>query len=221
MIISHTNTATIGDFANTWPLLSYLSKVYGPLELSLPSIYENFIGLKDLLEYQDFISSVDFLDRKSDIDVQAHCGYISSSIPKRCYYSADIIGCSIDRDLVLKCPDIPVDPSICEKTIIIDRLKTNIFKQSGWFTSENYYWLDWDLNRSDRLLYNINICLKAKKVIATFTGLPIILDLFNKKFDLIYFDDLDGIRAYQEHYFPERNSRLFYYKNYDINNTTI
>jgi hypothetical protein len=221
MIISHTNTATIGDFANTWPLLSHLSKAYGPLELTLPSIYQQFVGLKDFLEYQDFISKIDFLDRSANIDVQGHCGYISSSIPKRCYYSADLLGCSIDRNLILKCPDIDIPTSIYEKIIIIDRLKTNVFKNHNWFNSDKYYWLDWTLDRPDRISYNINICLKAKKIITTFTGLPIILDLFNKSFDLIYFDDLDGMIAYQEHYFPERNSKLFYYKNYDYNNITI
>lgn len=222
MIISHKNTATIGDFANTWPLLSYISKIYGPVDLTLPVFYSNFIGFREFLEYQDFISSVDFLDRDADLDVQAHCDTMSSLIPKRCYFSANKLGLPIDRDLVLKCPNIDVSNDILEKIIIIDRTKTNVIKNTGLFTDSNkFYFLDFNIDRSDLFSWNINICLKAKKIIGTFTGLPIILDLFYKKFDLLYFDDIDGIMAYEEHYFSERNSQLFYYKNYDINNITI
>lgn len=59
MLITHKNTATIGDFANTWPLLSEISKRYGPVDISLPNIYQKFLGLKEFLEYQDFINTVD------------------------------------------------------------------------------------------------------------------------------------------------------------------
>lgn len=218
MLITHKNTATIGDFANTWPLLSQLSKQYGPLDLSLPEIYRKFVGLKEFLEYQQFINSVDFDDTDGDLDVQAHADWsILNSEPRRSYYTADQLKISIDRDLILKVQPEQISDNVINKTIIIDRTVNNILYNTGWFRSDDYYWLDF----SQPISHNINICLQAKKVIATFTGLPIILDLFNKEFDLIWFDDIDGQRAYKEHYFSERNSKLYHYKTYADIYTTI
>lgn len=211
MVISHKNTNTIGDFANTWPLLSHLSKTAGPLEITLPGFYSSFNGLKEFLEYQDFCRAVDFNDRPSDLDVQAYTNYDNPVIPTRCYYTAQKLNKTIDRELILNIENQIISPSIYEKIIIIDRAKTNVLKNTNWFNSDKYHWLDF----SKPLTYNINICLKAKKIIATFTGLPIILDLFNKQFDLIWFDDINGNIAYKDHYFPERNSKLYYYKDYE------
>ena len=218
LIVSHKNTATIGDFANTWPLLSQLSKEHGPIEVTLPNVYQKFNGLKEFLEYQQFIKSVDFEDRDSDIDVQAHANY-STNQPYRCYFTADQLNQSIDTDLNLQVEPVQIPDNIKDKIVIIDRTVNNILYNTGWFKTDEYHWLDF----SKPLSYNINICLNAKKIISTFTGLPIILDLFNAKFDLIWFDDINGPQAYKEHYFSDRNSKLFYYKDYyeqvDIHNT--
>ena len=212
MLITHKDTATIGDFANTWPFLSQLAKQHGPLEITLPKTYEKFLGLKDFLEFQDFVKQIDFNDGEGDLDVQSHANWHikNTPLPRRCYYTAEQLNISIDRDLILKVSNIEISDFLLNKTIVVDRTETHILKSTGWFQTNDYYWLDY----SKPLPYNINICLKAKKIIATFTGLPIILDLFNKEFDLIWFDDIDGNTAYKDHYFQERNSKLFYYKNY-------
>lgn len=210
MIVSHKNTNTIGDFANTWPFISQLAKAAGPIEITLPPVYTKFVGLREFLEYQVFVKSVDFDDRDSHVDVQAHANWSSSTEPRRCYYTADQFQIPIDRALTLRVEDIDIPDKVVNKTIVIDRTRNNILSHTNWFKSEDYYWLDF----SKPLSYNINVCLKASRVIATFTGLPVILDLFHKEFDLIWFDDINGPLSYREHFFSERNSKLIYYKDY-------
>ena len=188
MLITHKNTATIGDFANTWPLLSEISKRYGPVDISLPNIYQKFLGFKEFLEYQDFVNTVDFDNRDGDIDVQAHADE-SLPIPKRCYYSASKMQWPIDRELVLKVADIEIPKELLQKPIVIDRTLNNTIRKHNLFNSDEYYWLDF----SNSLSYNINICIKTNQPIySTFTGLPIILDLFNIEQTLIWFDDVPG-----------------------------
>ena len=223
MIVSFADDVsnTLGDFAVLWPLISELSKKEGPVSITLRQEFKKFIGLKEFLEYQDFVKSVDFDNRKSDINLEC-CSDFSLDCPVRAYSAADKIKSSVDRNLILKVPEIEIPEDIINKKIIIDRWGSNILDDMGWFKSEEYYWIDY----SNSISYNINICLKAKKVIATFTGLPILLDLFNKEFDLIWFDAnyvdlyIDGIGAHKEFYFPERNSKLFYYKDYIIDSIT-
>ena len=210
MLITHKNTATIGDFANTWPLLSETSKRYGPVDISLPSIYQKFLGFKEFLEYQDFVNTVDFDNRDGDIDVQAHADE-SLPIPKRCYYSASKMQWPINRELVLKVADIEIPKELLQKPIVIDRTLNNTIRKHNLFNSDEYYWLDF----SNSLSYNINICIKTNQPIySTFTGLPIILDLFNIEQTLIWFDDVPGEQAFDWHYFPERKTKLIYYKDF-------
>lgn len=213
MLITHKHTATIGDFANTWPLLSEISKKYGALDISLPHIYEKFIGLKEFLEFQDFINHVDFEDKDGgDLDVQAHA-MEHLPCPKRSYYTAAHINWQIDRDLILKVSDIDIPDEELQKPIVIDRTLNNTMKNHGIFNDTDYNWLDFTKSIS----YNINICIKTQqKIYSTFTGLPIILDLFNVDQTLIWFDDVPGKQAYDWHYFPERNTRLVYYKDFKI-----
>ena len=217
--VSHKDTATIGDFANSWPYLSKLAQQLGPLKISLPAVYSKFQGFKEFLEYQDFVKNVDFEDRICDMDVQSHLD-TRYPTPRRSYWNATSLGSEIDRNLKLKVEDIEIHSSILDKTIIIDRTLNNVMRNTGWFNdTDKYYFLDFSMPMS----YNINICLKAKNVIATFTGLTIILDLFYKEHDLIWFDDIDGNECFKDHYFQDRNTKLFYYKDYQnvINNTTV
>ena len=210
MLITHKNTATIGDFANTWPLLSEISKRYGPVDISLPNIYQKFLGFKEFLEYQDFVNNVDFDNRDGDIDVQAYADE-SLPIPKRCYYSASKMQWPINRELVLKVADIEIPKELLQKPIVIDRTLNNTIRKHNLFNSDEYYWLDF----SNSLSYNINICIKTNQPIySTFTGLPIILDLFNIEQTLIWFDDVPGEQAFDWHYFPERKTKLIYYKDF-------
>jgi hypothetical protein len=212
MLITHKDTATIGDFANTWPYLSEIAKRYGPVDISLPGIYQKFLGLKEFLEYQDFVNTVDFEDSEGDLDVQAHANE-SLPIPKRSYYTAVQHQWPIDRNLILKVPDISIPEKLLQKPIVIDRTFNNTIKTHGMFLSDEYQWLDYTMPIS----YNINICLKTKQPIyATFTGLPIILDLFNVEQTLIWFDDVPGQQAFEWHYFPERKTKLIYYKDFKI-----
>jgi len=212
MLITHKDTATIGDFANTWPYLSEIAKRYGPVDISLPGIYQKFLGFKEFLEYQDFVNTVDFDNREGDLDVQAHANE-ALPIPRRSYYTAAQNQWPIDRDLILRVADIEIPDEFLQKPIVIDRTFNNTMKKHEMFMSDEYHWLDY----SKPLSYNINICLKTNQPIyATFTGLPIILDLFNIEQTLIWFDDVPGQQAFDWHYFPERKTKLVYYKDFTI-----
>jgi|694.fasta_scaffold82225_2 hypothetical protein len=215
--INNEHVNTLGDFTTSLPIISELSKKEGPISITLKNSYKKFIGLKEFLEYQDFIKYVDFENKESDLNIEC-CSDFNSNLlcPIRTYTAADRLKCNVDRSLILKVTPIEISEDIINKKIIIDRWSNNILRGMGCFKSEDYYWLDY----SNSISYNINICLKAKKVIATSTGLPVLLDLFNKEFDLIWFDAnyvdlfIDGIGGHKEFFFPERNSKLFYYKDY-------
>jgi hypothetical protein len=227
MLISHKNTGTIGDFASIWPTLSGLSKIYGPLDLTLPNCYlKQFNGIKEFLEYQDFFNNVDFDDRDADLDVQAyqqpiHGGPLPTQ-PHRCHYEIEKklnIIFDIDFDLKLKVPHIEIPEEIKNKYIVIDRVKTRLIEKYGLFQNKNeYYWInptvfnhgpDRDSN-GDSMFYNINICLQTNKgVKAMPTGLPIVLHLFNNiKMDIIGLC-YDGDNAWDWSYLRNRPNVTF------------
>jgi hypothetical protein len=226
MLISHKNTGTIGDFAAIWPTLSGLSKIYGPLDLTLPNCYaKQFNGIKEFLEYQDLFNNVDFDDREADLDVQAHQQPIDGNpLPTqlhRCHYLIEKelnIKFDIDFNLKLKVPYMEIPEEIKNKYIVIDRVKTQLIKKYGLFQNEDeYYWirptvfnhgLDKDTN-GDSLFYNINFCLQTNKGIKAMpTGLPIVLQFFDVKMDIIGLC-YDGDNAWNWSYLRNRPNVTF------------
>lgn len=200
MIITHKNTATLGDFMNIIPRISRLHDMGEYIHLSLPHVYNKFNGLMELLIYQDFIDEVDFLDQPGDLDIQAH-NIFGRPIPTRCNYSS----CDINNDVIINIPYMEVPNDILSKDIVIDRSVNNIMFRNNLFSGSNYYWLDY----SETIIHNLNICRQTNGTIySTFTGLPIILNLANIPQVLIYFNDIDGEEAYKQHYFPNRGTEL-------------
>jgi len=62
MKIYVTGTANLGDFLNTMPVLSGLTKSYGKYSLILKGSTKKFKGIKEFLMYQDLFSDVEFDD---------------------------------------------------------------------------------------------------------------------------------------------------------------
>jgi hypothetical protein len=218
MLISHKNTGTIGDLATSFPVLSALSKIYGPINLTLPYCYYlQYNGFKEFMEYQDFINIVDFEDGIGDFDLQCRTIPVpNGGFPIQTYYVKHTIEnhfgitLEIDNNFKLKVPHVDIPDTIKNKNIVVDRVKTNVIKDSGLFQNiDEYYWIvptDYKSN-GDTLIYNINVCLQTNKTLyVTPTGLPIILQHFDKKMEIIAFDN-PGLLAWNFAYF-QTNSNL-------------
>lgn len=210
--ISHKNTATIGDFATSFPILSSLSKIIGPIDITLPPIYQHIVnGFKNFLEFQDFIGTVDFYDTESDFDLQCHphepqhkpnqVWFVKKRLES--FFNRQI---PIDEHLLLKVPYEPVPDEIKNKRIIIDRTKTSIIKNKGIYQNlEENYWINVNTNDSvgDSIIFNINICLQTnKEVICTPTGFPIILQFFDIPLTILQLDK-PGLDARDMAYFEK------------------
>lgn len=210
MLITHKNTATLGDFSFTWPLLSSLSQKYGPLDISLPDNYRRYKGLKELLEYQDFCKSVDFLDREGDIDVQARGSNINK-YPILYYYSANLLNENIDENLIIKIPELETDDSINNKVIIFDRMRNYCIKNHNIKIYNSYY-----SNYDKSIIYDLNLAKKNKnKIISTTTGISALLSLAMIPHTVLYFDDVSSKNDLLTHlYFSNRNIEFIYYKDF-------
>jgi hypothetical protein len=222
MKFSHKRTGTIGDLATSFPILSSLSKKVGPINLTLPILYDNsnFNGFKEFLEYQDFIGSVDFDDEEADFDLQCHPIYTDGNkIPVQTYYVKDKIkkelgiDIEVDYNLKLKVPYLKVPDDIKNKNIIVDRVKTQVLKKTKMFDDDNKnYWILPTIpseSMGNTLIYNINVCIQTTKdLIVTPTGLPIILQFFDKPMK-IYQLDRPGELAKDFAYFPENKNLTF------------
>jgi hypothetical protein len=222
MLISHKQTGTIGDLATSFPVLSSLSKLVGPINLTLPKLYDEryFNGLKEFLEYQDFIGTVDFNDGDGDFDLQCHPipthGHgspIQTYFVKNKIFNELKIDVEIDFNLKLKVPFIEIPYEIKNKNIIVDRVKTKVLERTGLFkNNEENYWINPSIpfvEKGDSLSYNINVCLQTtKELITTPTGLPIILQHFDKPMK-VYQLDMDGELAKDFAYFTDKKNLTF------------
>ena len=212
MLISHKETGTIGDFGTSIPLLNALSKECGPLDLTFPRFYDGYIaGLKEFLEYQDFINSVDFLDRDGDFDLQCHPAH--HSIPNQTYFVYEKIKECLNLDLTfdfspqLKCPYIEIEKSIKDKNIVIDRTKFPFMKGCEIFSDESKFHF---IDITKTFTYNINVCLQTnKKIYSIPTGLPIFLQYLNSpEMYMIYFENSGELA--EKHAYFKPNPSLHY-----------
>jgi hypothetical protein len=210
LVLSHRNTETLGDFATSFPILSTISKIHGPIDITLPPIYkEKYNGLKEFLEFQDFIGNIDYEDNESDVDIQCH-PHKDGYKPNQTWYTKEMLEkqlrtkLEIDTTLQLKVPFLEIDKSTINKNIIIDRDKTQVLKRTNLFQNqEKNHWLSTtkENEEGETLIYNINVCLQNQKnIISTPTGLPILLQHFNLHFTMLQLDE-PGIQARDFAYF--------------------
>jgi hypothetical protein len=221
MKFSHKLTGTIGDLSTSFPVLSSLSKIVGKIDLTLPNCYQTqFNGIQQFLEYQDFIGKVDFNDDYGDFDLQCH-PYPNKNrdIPIQTFFVKQQIesffGQTVDIDfnLKLKVPHIEISEEIKNKNIIVDRTKTNVLYKSGLYRNlDENYWINPTISEKqigDDIIFNINVCIQTnKKLIVTPTGLPIILQHFNKPMTIMSFDR-DGELAKDFAYFAHKKNLTF------------
>jgi hypothetical protein len=233
MLISHTNTGTLGDFAAIWPALSGLSKVYGPLDFTLPNEYSNkrYNGFAEFFLYQDFVNSLDFLDREADVDVQSNPNIdVGGMLPTQvhgCHQELQKklnINFDIDYDFELKIPYRDVPGDIKNKYIVVDRVYGQPLKKHNLFQNKNeYYWIRPTIHNhgfavdqeGDVMVYNLNVCVQSTKgVKSTVTGLPIVLQYFkNIVMEVVSFDPMHDM-AWAHSYF-QNNKNITWCKSHE------
>jgi hypothetical protein len=221
-------TSNLGDFLNSLPVLSGMSKTFNhKIQLILQSDMIKFNGIRELIEYQDFIDWVKFdhevpIEEKRDfIPFNSWVDPIYDGIApmETTRYQKKFglygINFDIDNDYILKIQDIDIDCSglfyVGDRCLLSTNDKSRpsgILYDSGKFN--DCYFIDY----SKSCMHNANIIKKCGKFISTFTGIAVMADLLNVDFDLYYDSDFDGWAeqpieySYKKHFYMNRKSNL-------------
>ena len=236
-------TANLGDFLNAIPVLSGLKNSYGKYELIVKKETKKFSGFRELLEYQDFFSAVNYDD---EILLYGDQPIILSSWTREdktsehrpietCRYENWLkdhynLEYEVDDNVKLKFPYMKTIESY-EKFVLGDRWtkeldpnvdtrrKTSVLKDSGKFNNSYVTYLSY----YNSLFYNMNVIQNSKKpFITTFTGIGILADLMGKETIVLYDDDMkmwDGRPVeydFERHYYGDRKSKLEYIREFNL-----
>jgi hypothetical protein len=225
MKVSHTQVGqcAIGDFLNILPFLSHYTKVKGEkANLALEPGMQKFAGLKQFLEYQDFINAVTFDApiADSELNLGIYCTlenrFNITTFPRRTLGTAMLAGYTeIDHALTLRFPKVEVAEDVSQKIIVADRWSSRVMEKSGQFRGPEFYWLDYGKD----IIYNLNLISQSKlPVYSTFTGIPILLNLCRIPVKVIYYEDLVNYYGQHvthfhiDHHFLDRDIELIWYK---------
>lgn len=221
-------TANLGDFLNSLPVLSGLSKTHGKIDFVIRGEMKKFNGIKEFLMYQNIFSDVTFDD---DVFMYGNIKTISSWTREdrnnvdrpieTCRYENWMkdnykIDFEVDDDFILKVDDtlnIPIEDSYYGG----DRWSgPNIDgRRKSWTLAHlpNITWLDYN----QPMMHNAYIIKHCKEpFITTFTGISGIADLLNKKQIVLWGEDIRDWDnkpieySFQKHYYGNRNSKLMY-----------
>lgn len=223
-------TANLGDFFNSMPVLSGISKSYGSFDLIIQSEMAKFNGIKELVEHQPFINSVKFEHEISSPPTELVIAFNSwvreeQLTPNRpietCRYEIRFketyhMKFDTDDDFILQIPDIDVksiDTDIigdrCSHTTADKRRSCDLLKS---FNYKGYY-----LDYTKSLTYNLNLIKKSKfSFITTITGISVLVDLMGLSQKVAYdsfmetWDNRPNITAtFNKHYYNNRKTELF------------
>jgi hypothetical protein len=216
-------TANLGDFLNSLPVFSGLSKNY-PISLVIKNEMRKFNGIIELLEYQNIFDSVKFDDTKYSLG-DRH--FIVSSWTRddksnnntpteTCRYEnwlkdAYHFDFNIDNDFVLKVPDYNINTSHLLygdrwiESNIDTRRRSHILTE---FTMGEF------LDFSKPILENAYKIKTAGTFVSTFTGVAVLADLMNVKQYVVYDSDLENWdnksihESFYKHFYRDRHSTL-------------
>ena len=161
-------TANLGDFFNSFPVISGISKAVGQkIHLLIRPEMRKFVGIKELISYQSFIESVDFYDdvilyNTPVLDLSSWTRTDRNSINRpieTCRYENWVIDnyqlkFEVDDDFELQVPKLDID-YLEDKILIGDRWSTKddpmvdsrrksyVIKDSGKYDDERYHYLDY------------------------------------------------------------------------------
>lgn len=221
-------SSNLGDFLNCLPTLSGIYKKYGKIDLVIQDSMERFVGIKELLEYQDMFSNIKFEKEESNLNdrcwfnswVDAEFDGVNPIETTRYqkfikqHYNIEF---SIDDTFILKFPKIELDVDFSDSIVIGDRCSktTDDKSRSSNILSTNVNFSDCVfLDFSKSLSYNCNVISAAKKFITTFTGVSVLVDLMGIDFDIYYEPSFDGWAnqsieyTYKKHFYQNRKSNL-------------
>jgi len=233
----------LGDFANCLPVLSGLYKKTGEkINFGICDRIQQFKGIRELLSSQEMFHKVSFM---RDFKTNDPCLVIDDNYPEMIVPNIPISTCRYanyiaenykidfvpDGDFVLKIPQMPVE-YIPEKILIGDRWSakqaveldtrrySNMIETSGIMKDADVYYLDY----THDLVYNCNLIKKSERpFVTTFTGIGIIADLMKKDTYILWGEDVrnwdnNPIQySFDLHYYKDRNSKLVYVNDFDVN----
>jgi hypothetical protein len=230
-------TANLGDFLNSFPVLSGLHKQYGKFDFVIKDGLKKFRGIKEFLVNQDMFSSVEF-----DTDVFMYGNVINLSSwtredqnnPNRpietCRYENWLrdnypnLQFEVDDDVQILVPEMDIeieDTYYCgdrwDAPDIDTRRKSSVLAHLNEFKFLSY---------ENSLSTNAYIIKNLKKpFITNFTGVAVLADLLNvpsyvvwkaedwnpefRKGDNCYWDNGKDInKVFQKHFYGNRKSKL-------------
>lgn len=221
-------TANLGDFVNSFPVLSGLKKQYGQLDFVILDEMKKFKGIKEFLLYQDLFSDVSF-DTEKSVENYIHLRTWSNNWDRQDQTNADrpIETCryqnwlmdhyrldfEVDDDFVLQVPDLDIE--IKDKIYCGDRWSgPNIDTRRRSWTLQHLTDLEF-LDYTNDLMTNAYIIKNCRDpFVSTFTGISGIADLLNKNQfvlygpDIEYWDNKPISHSFKKHYYANRNSVL-------------
>ena len=226
-------TGVMGDFLNSLPVLSGLSKAYDcKIFLAVQGNLRTFNGMIDLLKYQYMFEDVVY-DDEVTIDVEyfkltswtrstknSEHRPIETSRYENFLNDTYDVSFEVDDDFVLEIPKIELDNDAADYVYIGDRWTTNIdmrrncniIKDSGKYNDVKFRYLDY----SQTMAYNAALMNKSKyPFISAITGISVLANLMKKEQIVLYddamitWDNRSSIMdTYNKHYYSNRNTRI-------------
>lgn len=229
------STANLGDFLNSMPVLSGISKTYGPIGIIIRKEMRKFKGFKEFLEYQSIFNEISYDDEVFFSGVTEISSWTreTQNNPNRpietCRYENWMkdrgFEFEVDDDFEVKFPefdfvvrsDVPYVGDRWNVNDIDSRRESNVLSYLS-----KYEFIDY--NRD--MLENCFIIKKsAKPFITNLTGVAVLADLLNKEQfvvwkpedfkpefrkgnDINWDNGKDINKVFSKHFYGNRKSKL-------------
>lgn len=227
-------TSNLGDFFNSLPVLSGISKKYGKYILVIQNDMVRFNGIIELLKAQDIFLDVFFENNFNNLNGDIIVPFNSWVREEQTFPIRPIETCryeirfkedynmefNVDDDFILTVPYIETPDTTgkyilgdrCKKTSYDDRRKFNLIPGSKY--EKDGFYMDYDKS----LIWNLNLIKQSKlPFISTITGISIVVDLMNVDQIILYDKELiewqnrGGIEGtFKRHYYLNRKCILEY-----------
>ena len=233
-------TANLGDFFNSFPVISGISKAVGQkIHLLIRPEMRKFVGIKELISYQAFVERVDFYDdvilyNTPVLDLSSWTRTDRNSINRpieTCRYENWVIDnyqlkFEVDDDFELQVPKLDIDYledkiligdrwSVNEDPTLDTRRKSYVIKDSGNYDSDVYKYLDF----SNDIVYNLSIIkYNPNPFYSTFTGIAVLANLMKKETVVLWDEDMRNWidrpieLTFDSHFYKDRKINVKYIK---------
>ncbi len=192
-----TNVSRMGDFLLTFPAAYQLYKTTGEkIHYVLTDRFQPYKSLESLVLYQEFVSSVSYVDIGTDafkdwkfspsnygiVGEYKNIGFPTYPTKYLPEYFGELLGCGFDPNFTLKTPD-PLD-RYKDRDVHVKpspyRADAGIFHR---YINPNSV----ELSINDSVLLNIQYALGAKSVTIPQGGFSVVMELVRKKTNILGF----------------------------------